>query len=68
LRAPKRPQEHQPIQFVYFAPIAGTLPTLRASCWITTVALNVAAIFFSRYREAIVWARSELKDGTPPDS
>ena len=44
---------------------AGSLATSRASCWMMTVALVAAAIFFTRSSEASVSARLVLNGGTP---
>jgi hypothetical protein len=55
------------ILMTYFAAVgnAGSLSRSRASCWMMTVALEFAAIFLTRSREASVWARSVLNAGTP---
>jgi hypothetical protein len=51
----------------YFADAGktGSLPTSRASCWMTTVALRLAAIFLKRSSEASVRVWSVLNIGTP---
>jgi hypothetical protein len=51
----------------YFADAGntGSLPTSRASCWMMTVALRLAAIFLKRSSEPSVWAWSVLNTGTP---
>ena len=66
LRSVNRAREVKP----YFAATgnAGSLPMSRGSCWMMTVAFRLAAIFLMRSSEAIVSARSKLKDGTPFDS
>ena len=52
---------------LYFAEAgnAGNLSTSRASCWMTTVALEPATIFLTRSSDASVCERSVLKAGTP---